>query len=39
MDELRCVGGRDIDLCVQGTDGNIGLFVIVWARFLYGGKS
>ena len=35
----RRQGERHIDVCVLGTDGNVGPSVIVWARLHYGGKS
>ena len=34
----RRQGERHTDVCVLGTDGNVGPSVIVWARFHYGGK-
>ena len=30
---------RHIDVCVQGTDGNVGPTVIIWAGVHHGGKS
>ena len=35
----RQQGERHIDVCVQGTDGNVGPSVTVWAGFNYGGKN
>ena len=32
-------GERHVDACVEGTDGNVGASVIVWAGFHCGGKS
>ena len=35
----RRKAGRHIDVCVQGTDGNVRPYAIVLAGFHYGGKS
>ena len=35
----RRQGEKHIDVCVQGTDGNVCSFVIVWHEIHYGGKS
>ena len=38
MIELGCIGSRPIDVCVQGTCGNMGSSVMAWALLCDWGK-